>query len=54
MLQNNRRNKTINSHLEVFRTYKELKNLLPFGYIKTKVSESQKYSFPEQPRKRKR
>ena len=49
MLQNNRRNKTINSHLEVFRTYKELKNLLPFGYIKTKVSESQKYSFAEQP-----
>ena len=49
MLQNNRRNKTINSHLEVFRTYKELKSLLPFGYIKTKVSESQKYSFAEQP-----
>jgi hypothetical protein len=49
MLQNNRRNKTINSHLEVFRTYKELKNLLPFGYIKTKVSESQKYSFSDQP-----
>ena len=49
MLQNNRRNKTINSHLEVFRTYKELKSLLPFGYIKTKVSESQKYSFSEQP-----
>ena len=49
MLQNNRRNKTINSHLEVFRTYKELKNLLPFGYIKTKVSEAQKYSFSEQP-----
>ena len=28
---------------------KELKNLLPFGYIKTKVSEAQKYSFSEQP-----
>ena len=41
--------KAIKSHLNIYKTYKELNNILPFGYIKTKVSPSQKYFFKKQP-----
>ena len=48
MLLDNKKNKAIKSHLDIFKTYKELKNILPFGYIKTRVSPGQKYSFKKQ------
>ena len=41
--------KAIKSHLNIYKTYKELNNILPFGYIKTKISPSQKYFFKKQP-----
>ena len=49
MLMNNKTDESINSHLKVFRTYKELENLLPYGYIKTRISKGQKYSFKNKP-----
>ena len=42
------KNKAIKSHLGIFKTFKELQNILPFGYIKTRVSPAQKYSFKKQ------
>lgn len=46
---NNKKGEAIKSHIELFRTYKELKTMLPFGYIKMRVSPGQKYSFKKQP-----
>ena len=48
MLLENKKNKAIKSHLNIFNTYKELKNILPFNYIKTRISPGQKYSFNRQ------
>ena len=44
----NKKNKVINSHLKIFKTYKELNNILPFGFIKTRISPGHKYSFKKQ------
>ena len=44
----NKKNKVINSHLKIFKTYKELNNILPFGYIKTRISPGHKYSIKKQ------
>ena len=48
MIIENKKNKAFKSHLKLFKIYKELKSILPFGYIKTRVSPSQKYSFKKQ------
>ena len=48
MILDNKREKIINNHKNVFRTYKELKKLLPIGYIKTRVSKGQRYSIQKQ------
>ena len=48
MLLDNKKNKAIKSHLKIYKTYKELKNILPFGYIKTRICPGQKYSFKKQ------
>ena len=48
MLLENKKNKAIKSHLNIYKTYKELKNILPFNYIKTRISPGQKYSFNSQ------
>lgn len=45
MILNGNKNTTFNSYLKIFKTYKKLKKILPFGYIQTKISPSQKYSF---------
>ena len=47
-MNDNKKTKAIKSHLGIYKTYKELKNILPFGYIKTRVSPAQKYSFKKQ------
>ena len=44
-----KKTKVINNHHKLFNTYKELNNLLPFGYIKTRISPGQKYSFQRHP-----
>ena len=44
MIIENGQEKTIQSHENVLKTYKELKKILPIGYIKMRVSEGQKYS----------
>ena len=48
MLLDNKREKTINNHKKVFKLYKELKKILPIGYLKTRVSKGQKYSIQKQ------
>ena len=48
MLLDNKREKTINNHKNVFKLYKELKKALPIGYLKTRVSKGQKYSIQKQ------
>ena len=48
MILDNKREKIINNHKNVYRTYKELKKLLPIGYIKTRVSKGQRYSIQKQ------
>ena len=48
MLLENKKNKAIKSHLNIYKTYKELKNILPFNYIKTRICPGQKYSFNRQ------
>ena len=40
---------TSESHKKVFNVYSELKKMLPFGYLKTKISPSPKYEIPYQP-----
>ena len=47
-MNDNTKIKAIKSHLGIFKTYKELQNILPFGYIKTRISPAQKYSFKKQ------
>ena len=37
------------SHKKIFTTYKELKKMLPFGFLKTKISSNPKYEIPFQP-----
>ena len=51
MLYRNK-NITFNSHLKIFKTYKELNKILPFSYIQTRVSPNQKYTFKNQPLKK--
>ena len=48
MLLDNKREKIINNHKKVFKLYKELKKVLPIGYLKTRVSTGQKYSIQKQ------
>ena len=48
MLLDNKREKTINNHKKVFKLYKELKDILPIGYLKTRVSKGQRYSIQNQ------
>ena len=44
-----RKDKLITSHSKIFKAYKELKKLLPYGYIKIRVSKGQKYYIKAQP-----
>lgn len=48
MLDKNK-NKAFHSHLKLIKTYKELKKILPFGFIKESLSRGQKYSFKKHP-----
>ena len=48
MLLDNKREKTIDNHKNIFKLYKELKTILPIGYIKTRVSQGQRYSIQKQ------
>ena len=48
MLLENKREKTIDNHKNIFNLYKELKQILPIGYIKTRVSRGQKYAIQKQ------
>ena len=43
-----KKNKSIKSHLKLFKLYKDLNYILPFGYLKTRVSPGLKYSFKKQ------
>ena len=49
MLLDNKKNNVIKSHIKIFKTYKELKKLLPYSYIKTRVSKGHKFSFKNSP-----
>ncbi len=44
-----KKSKVINSHLKIYNTYKELNNILPFGFLKTRISPGHKYSFKKYP-----
>ena len=44
MMLNRNKNRTFNSHLKIFKTNNKLEKILPFGYIQTRLSPSQKYS----------
>ena len=44
-----RKDKLITSHSKIFKAYKELKKLLPYGFIKIRVSKGQKYYIKAQP-----
>ena len=45
----NRKDKLLTSHSKIFKTFKELKKLLPYGFIKIRVSKGQKYYIKAQP-----
>ena len=45
MLLDIKKNNVIKSHIKIFKTFKELKKILPYGYIKTNLSKGQKFSF---------
>ena len=44
-----RKDKLLTSHSKIFKTFKELKKLLPYGFIKIRVSKGQKYYIKAQP-----
>ena len=44
-----RKDKLLTSHSKIFRTYKDLIKLLPYGFIKIRVSKGQKYYIKAQP-----
>ena len=45
MMLNRNKKTTFITHLKIFKTYKELKKILPLGFIQTRVSPNHKYSF---------
>ena len=49
MMLNRNKNTTFITHLKIFKTYKELKKILPLGFIQTRVSPNHKYSFKNHP-----
>ena len=49
MMLNRNKKTTFITHLKIFKTYKELKKILPLGFIQTRVSPNHKYSFKNHP-----
>ena len=49
MMLNRNKNTIFITHLKIFKTYKELKKILPLGFIQTRVSPNHKYSFKSHP-----
>ena len=48
MILENKRKKILSNHKNVFQLYKDLKKLLPSGYMKTRISKEPKYSIQMQ------